>query len=124
MIVVAAILALGLVSAPPPDAAREKQELRLVEILHTMNDKPPADKKAQDALMSEYQALLFSLAGVDPAKVKSMSPADQQKAQASVMAVQGEVLKRRDPALAAKMVHDLLLYGCKSKQIEAKVGLK
>lgn len=68
-------------------------------------------------MMGELKGLLFELAGVDAA---NRSPDSGKK----LAETQGEILKRRDPELAAEMLRETQRYACRSKQIDGKVGLK
>lgn len=114
--VVVAVSSVAL-AAPLTAAEREAKERRLVEIYQTAiahKGPPPADV---DRLMAELKALLFELAGVDPA---TATPEDIKK----LADTQGEILNRRDPDLAAEMLRETQRYKCRSKQIDAKVGLK
>jgi hypothetical protein len=112
-----AVLASSVAFAAPLTAAeREAKEVRLVEIYKAnLHSKAPPPDAA--ALKAELQGLLFALAGVDPA---TATAEDGKK----LAEVQGEVLKRRDPVLAAEMLRETQRYLCRSKQIDAKVGLK
>lgn len=93
-------------AAPLTAAERETKEKRLVEIYHAalaQKGSPPADAN--------------ELAGLDPA---TATAEDGKK----LAETQGEILNRRDPALAAEMLRETQRYLCRSKQIDAKVGLK
>ena len=100
-----------------PNAAREKQELRFVELLKAGLRAPPKDPAAQKAMKDELKTLMFALADIDP----NNPPAD---AGAKLTAMQAEVLGRRDPALRDELAQQMALFACRSKQIEAKSGLK
>ncbi len=110
-------LAPSLVLAAPLTAAqREAKEKRLVEIYQAnLHAKAPPPDAA--ALKTELQGLLFELAGVDPAT----ATAEDRKKLADT---QGEILNRRDPALAAELIRETQRYLCRSKQIDATIGLK
>lgn len=104
-------------AAPLTAAERETKEKRLVEIYHAalaQKGSPPADA---NKLKAELKGLLFELAGLDPA---TATAEDGKK----LAETQGEILNRRDPALAAEMLRETQRYLCRSKQIDAKVGLK
>jgi hypothetical protein len=98
-------------------AEREKIELRFVEVMRSGLRAPPTDPAAKKAMMEELRTLMFALADIDPKN----PPKD---AGARIAAAQAEVLGRRDPALRDELLKQTELYACRSKQIDAKVGLK
>ncbi len=103
-------------SAPLTAAEREKKEARLVEILKSgLDQKAPSPKL--EAAEREMRELLMALADIDP---KNPKPGDRQR----VMAVQAEILARRDPALGRRLEQELKRFQCRAKQGEARANLK
>lgn len=108
---------IALAADPAISPQREKDELRFVELMRKGLRSPPKTPEEQKALKDELMPLMFSLAGVDP---KNPGPDAQTKLSAS----QADILGRRDPALRDELLLQTQQFMCRSKQIEAKVGLQ
>jgi hypothetical protein len=100
-----------------PAADREKIEARFVELMRVMLKSPPTDKAAGTAMMEELKTLMFTLSGIDPKN----PPPDAGK---RISEMQAEILSRRAPELRDQLLQQTQLFACRSKQIEAKGGLK